>query len=183
MSYYKKKEKIKKEKPKKDMDSFDPYLNKKARKYEITCFVCKKKKYVAFEPFENIPVICDDCMIDIEARRLLDKGGIRKAKKLKCKWCGKDFYALNETYLFCDTCYDEFSHEIKARKKGLEKYECDYCGEVFWLQPKIAREKKEKEQPLLCRHCLEREKKLKQKEKSKKRIEEAKKRFKKDNNA
>ena len=171
--------KNKKQKNEESISDFNPYLNKKSQKYKIKCFVCKKEKFVAFKPIKNIPAICNDCIIDIEARRLLDTGGIRKTKKLKCKWCGKDFYALNESFLFCDECYDNFSHEIKARRKGLKKFNCDKCGKEFWFLPKLAQEKREKNKPLLCQDCLTEDKKQKKKEKSKKRIEETKERLKK----
>ena len=162
---------------------FNPYYNKQAHKYKIKCIVCEQEKMVAVKPIEGVPVICDECLIDIEARRLLDKGGFQKTKKLTCKWCGEVFYGLNETYLFCDSCYDKFSHEIKARNRGLEKYTCDNCNTEGWLHPKTIKEKREKGLPVLCRTCMNKEEEKQKKEKSKNRINKVKKRVKKDTDA
>ena len=175
-----KKESNKDEEKKRD---FNPYYNNQARKYEITCFVCKEEKKVAVEPIDGIPIICDDCLIELEARKLLDQGGAQKTKKLSCKWCGKSFYALNESYLFCDECYDHFSHTIKARGRGFEKYTCDNCGVEGWLHPKTIKDKREKNLPVLCRICLQKEESKNKKEKSKSRIAKVKNRVKKDTDA
>ena len=166
--------KNKKEELVKDKTSFDPYYNKQSRKYKITCFVCKKEKMVAVEPIEGVPVICDDCLVELEARKLLDQGGAQKTKKLNCKWCGKSFYALNESYLFCDECYDHFSHTIKARGRGFVSYKCKNCGADGWIHPKVLAEKKKENDMPLCRACMKEEEQKAKKEKSKSRINKVK---------
>ena len=154
--------------------------NTSHRGYKIICFLCEQEKYVPLEPIEGIPVLCDECLMEMEARRLLDKGGALKTKKLECKWCGETFYALNESYLFCDTCYDKFSHEIKARRKGLVPYTCDYCSKETWISPNIIEIKKKKGLPILCKECKQKEENKIQKERSKARIEKVKKALKKN---
>ena len=158
----------------KERKEFNPYLNRIAHKYIITCFVCEKRKKVAVEPFDGVPVICDECLVELEAKRLLDVGGYQKAKKLKCKWCDCDFYALNESYLFCDTCYDAFSHEIKARRRGLIAYNCKTCGKKGFIHPKTMEEKKKENDHPICRECMNKEAKDKELAKKKERINKVK---------
>lgn len=164
----------------KDKTSFDPYYNQQARKHKITCFVCKKEKMVAVKQIDGVPLICDDCIVELEARKLLDVGGMLKTKKLKCQWCDADFYGLNESYLFCDACYDKFSHTIKATGRGFVAFKCKICGADGWIHPKVLADKKRNDDTPVCRTCMEKEESNKIKENSKKRIENVKNRTKKE---
>jgi len=156
--------------------AFNPFLNKLAHKYKVTCFSCEKEKMVAVEPFEGVPVICDECIVELEARKLIDMGGYQKTKKLKCKHCEVDFYALNESYLLCNTCYDHFSHQIKALRKGLVAYNCKNCDKPGFIHPKTYAEKKKEGDHPVCRDCMNKEVKEQKLEKKKARINKVKKR-------
>ena len=98
----------------------------------------------------------------------------QKTKKLKCKNCESDFYALNESYLLCDNCYDGFSHRIKAMRRGLVPYNCKTCDKLGYIHPKTYEEKKKENDHPVCRECMNKETKDAELVKKKARINKVK---------
>ncbi len=131
---------------------YNPHLAELARKFTITCFLCQKEKQVAVEPIEGVPVICDDCKEDLDAKRLIyqNEKNIKSIKRLTCKACHEVFYAPDETHLVCHKCYLKFSEQVISKTKQLQFFTCERCGARESLYKKVYDEKN----VTLCRHCL-----------------------------
>ena len=139
-----------------EIEGFDPLLSKLSKKNKIICFVCKEEAMVSFLPVEGVPALCDKCHMDMEAKRLLyeEKRFLKTIVKLDCQICHKSFYAPNDSFLFCEECYNSFSRKIHFAKKGLVEFVCEECGEVGYLFEKILKIRERFGEKKLCKKCF-----------------------------
>ncbi len=156
-----KKENTSNNKSQERIEDFSPFLNKLSKKYSIICVVCKKDKKVSFQPIDDVPAICDDCHRDLEAKRLIhqEKKSFKTLIKVNCLNCKKDFYASDDSHVFCDKCYDVFSQKIIYAQRGLVKFTCEECSAETYLFKKILDIREKNKEKKLCKDCFEKKNK------------------------